>query len=103
MNQNNKKPFKMEVFVVLSAVLMLVVAVPAVNSVDIPTAFHKMIANCLDSNDTVTCLSIKGIMALNRAARSENIEILPGIISIKRYKCDLYVFFFLFSNKMIIQ
>lgn len=70
---------KMKVFVVLSAVLALAAAAPGVNSVNEPSSFRKMIANCLASDDTVTCLSIKGITALNRAARSANIEILPGV------------------------
>lgn len=69
----------MKVFVVLSAVLAIAAAAPGVNSVDDSSSIRKMIANCLGSEDTVTCLSIKGITAINRAARSANIEILPGV------------------------
>ena len=70
----------MKVFVVLSAVLAIACAAPGVNSVnDESSSFRKMLGNCLGSEDTVTCLSIKGITALNRAARSANIEILPGV------------------------
>lgn len=39
----------------------------------------KMIANCADSNDKVTCLALKGVNAIHRAARSQNIELLPGV------------------------
>lgn len=70
----------MKVFVVLSAVLAMAAAAPGVNSInDDSTSFRKMIASCLGSEETVTCLSIKGITALNRAARSSNIEVLPGV------------------------
>lgn len=70
----------MKVFVVLSAVLALAVAAPGVNSVNDNThSLRKIVANCLNSDDTLTCLSVKGITALNRAARSTNIDILPGV------------------------
>lgn len=70
----------MKVFVVLSAVLAIACAAPGANSVnDESTSFRKMFANCLGSEDTVTCLSVKGITALNRAARSASLEILPGV------------------------
>lgn len=70
----------MKVFVVLSAVLAIAVAAPGVNSInDESASFRKMIANCLSSEDAITCFSVKGITAMNRAARSANIEILPGV------------------------
>lgn len=74
----------MKVFVVLSAVLAVAVAAP---TNDDTSTFRKLFSNCLSSEDTVTCLTIKGITALNRAARSANIEILPGV-SFKRYSLE---------------
>lgn len=89
-----KKTFKMEVFVIFLAVLALSAASPGVNSVGNPSIFRKMIANCLASNDTVTCLSIEGITALNRAARMAKFEIFPGVsIHIRRYVCGFLNFF----------
>lgn len=75
----------MKVFVVLSVVLAVASAAPGVSNVDGESnTFRKAMANCLDSEDTVTCLSVKGITALNRAARNANIDILPGV-SFSRY------------------
>lgn len=74
----------MEVFVVLSTVLVLAVTAPSVSSFDIPLPFRKAMADCVVSNDTMTCLSVKGITAFNRFANSTKIEIFPGI-SIRRY------------------
>lgn len=76
----------MEVFVVLSAVLTCVLAAvaPGVNSFDNPSIFRRTVDKCMASNDTMTCFSVKGILALNRAARSTKIEIIPGI-SIQRF------------------
>lgn len=85
----------MAVFVVLSVVLALLIAAPGVNSVDNASIFRKFFANCLASDDIVTCLSIKGITALNRAARSTKIEILPGV-SIRRYGCSFLHLFFIY-------
>lgn len=83
----------MELFVVLSAALSLALAGAKFDSADNSISFQSIIAECLDSNNTVTCLSIKGITALNRAAQSEKkFEILPGV-SIRRYECDFYLFF----------
>lgn len=65
----------MKAFLVLSAILAVAVAAP---TNDEPMSFRKMFANCLNSDEMLTCLSVKGISALNRAARSTNIEILPG-------------------------
>lgn len=71
----------MKVFVVLSAVLALAVAAPGINSADDYTqsSIKGIFANCLNNEDTLTCLSIKGITALNRAARSSSIDIMPGV------------------------
>lgn len=75
----------------LSTVLALVTLAPGIHSIDNSSIFRRMIANCLASNDTMTCFSIKGIMALNRATRIAKIEILPGV-TIRRYECGLCIF-----------
>lgn len=68
----------MKVFVVLSAILAIAAAAPGAHHEESST-FRKMIANCLGSEETFNCLSVKAITALNRAARSSNIELLPGV------------------------
>ncbi|XP_023036088.1 uncharacterized protein LOC6650046 [Drosophila willistoni] len=39
----------------------------------------RYLGACLDSDDMATCLAVKGITALNRAARSNNIELASGV------------------------
>ncbi|XP_017461467.1 PREDICTED: uncharacterized protein LOC108354810, partial [Rhagoletis zephyria] len=39
----------------------------------------RYLGNCFETEDITTCLAVKGITALNRAARSNNIEIVSGI------------------------
>ncbi|XP_034486832.1 uncharacterized protein LOC117791241 [Drosophila innubila] len=39
----------------------------------------RYLGACLDSDDMATCLAVKGITALNRAARSNNIELVNGV------------------------
>lgn len=68
----------MKVFVVLSAILAIAAAAPGAHH-DESSTFRKMVGNCLSSDETLTCLSVKAIAALNRAARSSNIEVLPGL------------------------
>lgn len=74
----------MKVFVLLSLVA-LSAAAPSVmdNKINSGDGFldvtTKMIASCADSNDKVTCFALKGVNALNRAARSQNLELLPGV------------------------
>lgn len=74
----------MKVFVVLSVLLAVAFAAP---TNDDSSTFRRLFSNCLNSDDAVTCLTIKGITAINRAARSANIDILPGVLSFQRY-CD---------------
>lgn len=74
----------MKVFVILSLVA-LSAAAPSVMDNQISSAdslfdfTSKMLANCADSNDKVTCLALKGVNAIHRAARSQNLELLPGV------------------------
>lgn len=39
----------------------------------------RYLGACLESDDMATCLAVKGITALNRAARSNNIELVNGV------------------------
>ncbi|KAH8265398.1 hypothetical protein KR038_005863 [Drosophila bunnanda] len=39
----------------------------------------RYLGACLESDDMATCLAVKGITALNRAARSNNIELASGV------------------------
>ncbi|XP_052858840.1 uncharacterized protein LOC128266388 [Drosophila gunungcola] len=39
----------------------------------------RYLGACLESDDMATCLAVKGISALNRAARSNNIELASGV------------------------
>ncbi|CAD6993254.1 unnamed protein product [Ceratitis capitata] len=43
----------------------------------------RYLGSCFEAEDMTTCLAVKGITALNRAARSNNIELVNGI-SLKR-------------------
>lgn len=71
----------MKVFVVLSILLASAIAAPSVS--DIQQNFGQFIGNCLDNGDITTCLAVKGIAVLNRAARSSNIDIIPGITFVR--------------------
>lgn len=85
----------MDLFLVLSAALTLAGA--NFDNVDNSTSLQSIIADCLNSNNTVTCLSIKGITALNRAAQNvKKFEILPGV-SIRRYERS-FLHFYLFTE-----
>jgi hypothetical protein len=53
------------------------------NQVESDSGMSKMFSyfgSCMDgSSDLTTCLAVKGITALNRAARAQNLEIMSGI------------------------
>ncbi|GAB0087565.1 osiris 14 [Sergentomyia squamirostris] len=74
----------MKIFLILGAIVAVSVAAPSVvdNHLDDSNSLGqvaRIVANCADSGDVTTCLSVKGIMALNRAARAQKIELLPGV------------------------
>lgn len=75
----------MKVFIVLSVLIAGALAAPSVTDNHIQSDsgsfgnFMKFIGNCADSGDMTTCLAVKGISVLNRAARSSNIEIVSGV------------------------
>lgn len=50
----------------------------------------RYLGSCFDAEDMSTCFAVKGITTLNRAARSNNIELVNGI-SFKRCvsACDV--------------
>lgn len=78
----------MKVFVLLSLVA-LSAAAPGVLDNQISTEDSlfdittKMIANCADSNDKMTCLVLKGVNTIHRAARSQNLELVPGVAFVR--------------------
>lgn len=74
----------MKVFVVCAILIAGAFAAPSIqdNKVDEDSTFSRaarFLGNCLDSDDITTCLAVKGITAMNRAARSNNIEIVSGV------------------------
>lgn len=40
----------------------------------------RFLGSCLEGSDTATCLAIKGITALNRAARANSIQLMDGVV-----------------------
>lgn len=76
----------MKVFVVSAMLFAATLAAPTVSDINQVqsadgtfTHMAKLLGHCAESGDMTTCLAIKGITALNRAARSQNIEIFPGV------------------------
>ncbi|XP_055587748.1 uncharacterized protein LOC129740164 [Uranotaenia lowii] len=74
----------MKVFIVTVALLACAMAAPAPaeESSSSTSALHmalKYFGSCIEQDEMGTCLAVKGITALNRAARAANIEILPGV------------------------
>lgn len=77
----------MKVFIVSTLLFAAALAAPGImdNKVqeDSSSLMSRFVGNCIDSGDVTTCLAVKGISALNRAARSNNLEIIPGIAFIR--------------------
>ncbi|XP_058116800.1 uncharacterized protein LOC131288532 [Anopheles ziemanni] len=75
----------MKVFIAVAALLAVGMAAPAPaeqGSSPSGGAFNMMakyFGSCLDSDEMGTCFAVKGITALNRAARAANIELAPGV------------------------
>lgn len=64
------------------------VAAPGVidNKVETDSSSNKMMqyfSSCFDNEDTTSCLAVKGIAALNRAARASNIQLASGFVLAK--------------------
>lgn len=74
----------MKVFVVTLMLVACAFAAPGVidNQIESDSTVSKMMkyfGSCVDSQDLTTCLAVKGITAVNRAARASNIEIASGV------------------------
>ncbi|ETN62928.1 Osiris 14 [Anopheles darlingi] len=75
----------MKVFIAIIAALVAVsmaAPAPAEQSTTGGGAFNMMakyFGSCLESEEMGTCFAVKGITALNRAARAANIELAPGV------------------------
>lgn len=74
----------MKVFMIIAALLANALAAPGAidNNVESEGSMSKVMqyfGSCTDSEDLTSCLAIKGITALNRAARASNIKITDGI------------------------
>uniref|UniRef100_A0A182JGW0 Uncharacterized protein n=1 Tax=Anopheles atroparvus TaxID=41427 RepID=A0A182JGW0_ANOAO len=73
----------MKVFIAIAALLAVGMAAPApaeqAASGGALNMMAKYFGSCLDSDEMGTCFAIKGITALNRAARAANIELAPGV------------------------
>ncbi|XP_050082911.1 uncharacterized protein LOC126569694 [Anopheles aquasalis] len=75
----------MKVFIAIAALVAVSMAAPAPAEQSTATgggAFNMMakyFGSCLESEDMGTCFAVKGITALNRAARAANIELAPGV------------------------
>lgn len=73
----------MKVFVIVAVLIASTLAAPGVidNQVESDSSSKMMqyFGSCSESEDLMSCLAIKGITALNRAARANNIKITEGI------------------------
>ncbi|XP_055677147.1 uncharacterized protein LOC129786273 [Lutzomyia longipalpis] len=74
----------MKFLLLLGAIVAATMAAPSVVDNHIEESnplgsVARFVANCADSGDVTTCLSVRGIMALNRAARAQKIELLTGV------------------------
>lgn len=75
----------MKVFVISAMLVACAFAAPGVidNRVESDSSSNKMMqyfGSCMDNEDITTCLAVKGIAALNRAARASNIQITKGLV-----------------------
>lgn len=74
----------MKVFVIVAVMIVSALAAPGVidNTVESDSSMSKMMQyfrGCADNEDFTTCLAVKGITALSRAARASNIKITEGV------------------------
>lgn len=79
----------MRVFIIAAMLFASTLAAPGVidNKIESDSSVSKMMqyfGSCADSEDLTTCLTVKGITSLNRAARASNIKITDGI-TLARY------------------
>ncbi|XP_035777567.1 uncharacterized protein LOC118458805 isoform X2 [Anopheles albimanus] len=73
----------MKVFIAIAALVAVSMAAPAPAEQSTGGGAFNMMAkyfgSCLESEEMGTCFAVKGITALNRAARAANIELAPGV------------------------
>lgn len=74
----------MKVFIVAAVLFASALAAPGIidNKIESDSSMSKVMqyfGSCADNEDMMTCMAIKGITALNRAARASNIKITEGI------------------------
>ena len=48
--------------------------------------------DCLEDDSMFSCLMVKASTALNRAARSSNVEIIDGITFVRDTPCKYYIY-----------
>lgn len=75
----------MKVFIIAAVLIASALAAPGIidNKVESDSSMSKVMqyfGSCADNEDLTTCLAVKGISALNRAARASNIKITEGIV-----------------------
>lgn len=78
----------MKVFIISAMLVAAAMAAPSVidNKVETDSSSNKMMqyfSSCFDADDTTNCLAVKGIAALNRAARASNIQVGAGFVLTK--------------------
>lgn len=78
----------MKVFIVSAMLFACAIAAPGVidNKVESEGSMNKMFqyfGSCMETEDIADCLTVKGITALNRAARAANIQIAKGVVLAK--------------------
>lgn len=82
----------MKYFIVIALIVSAVTAAPGAIEEEQTNSYKPVVQyfkGCLDSSDIGTCLAVKGISILNRAARAQSIEILPGITFSKKENVEL--------------
>jgi hypothetical protein len=107
----------MKFFIVSAMILACAFAAPGVidNRVESDSSNKMMqyFGSCLENDDITTCLAVKGIAALNRAARASNIQITKGVVlarylsglqyNIKKKKEDIIIMNMCFVDKELIK
>lgn len=76
----------MKVFVVCTMLFAAALAAPGIMDNQVysqDSSMASIFGTCAESADMATCLAVKGITALGRAARAANLEILPGIAFVR--------------------
>lgn len=94
----------MKVFIIAAVLFASALAAPGVidNKIESDSSMSKVMqyfGSCYDNEDMVSCLAIKGITALNRAARASSIKVTEGI-TLARYLKAQYDVWVLIVSKL---